>query len=344
MSLSGEIDSIRPMAFWWTLGIIAAAIALLAAAIVALALWPLDPGELTTRIAPIEDRDKALALIEKLKAEIPDSVRPECRGYVFDHGRKTEDVFVLMHGLTNCPAQFREFGELLFERGANVLIPRTPYHGYLNDYMANQKLLTGQAMINAADTAINAAHAFGDRIIVVGLSVNGTTAAWLAQNRDDIDLAVIISPFFAPHGIEPPWDVAAARILYRLPNALVWWDRVAKDELDRPEHAYPMFATHPIAHVMRVGVDATRDAEIHPLAAARALIVTSASDIAVNNGSAEKIADRWEALAPGRVATFEFPLDDAVPHDSIDPAQPGARTDLVYPKLIELIDANKRKL
>jgi hypothetical protein len=37
------------------------------------------------------------------------------------------------------------------------------------------------------------------------------------------------------------------------------------------------------------------------------------------------------------VETTEFPLADGVPHDSVDPQQPGARTDLVYPVLLEQI-------
>ena len=52
------------------------------------------------------------------------------RTALMSHGRHTEDAFVLLHGLTASPAQFVEFGHMLHERGANVLIPRLPRHGH----------------------------------------------------------------------------------------------------------------------------------------------------------------------------------------------------------------------
>ncbi len=46
------------------------------------------------------------------------------------HDAPVRRVFLLLHGLTASPLQFAAFGNLLFDRGANVLIPRLPYHGY----------------------------------------------------------------------------------------------------------------------------------------------------------------------------------------------------------------------
>jgi len=304
-----------------------------------LAFWPLGMVDIPLKTAPIEDYAEAHRLIQTLRREAPEGIRPECRAIVLDHGRKTDDVYVLMHGLTNCPAQFQKFGEMLHAQGANVLIPRTPYHGFIEDSESQQHLLTWQDILNSGNFAVDIAHAFGTRITVIGLSVNGATAAWLAQKREDVDRAVLLSPFFVPAGIQGEWILPVGRLVYRLPNSLVWWDSKLKDQLEGPDYAYPRFATHSISHVMRIGLDVVQDAEKEAPLAKRILIVTTASDAAVNNGQTARIEQMWKEKAPGRVTSYQFPKEDQVPHDCIDPHQAGARLDLVYPKLLELIQS-----
>ena len=72
--------------------------------------------------------------------EKQDSTRDVCITKLFDHGKQTEHVIVLMHGFTNCPEQFNELGRQHFDAGNNVLIPRMPYHGLsdrLTDVLVN---------------------------------------------------------------------------------------------------------------------------------------------------------------------------------------------------------------
>src|SRR5262249_19229734 len=56
-------------------------------------------------------------------------VRGECCSTLLTHGARMPRVYVLLHGLSNCPRQFVKFAPLLFARGANVLAPRMPFHG-----------------------------------------------------------------------------------------------------------------------------------------------------------------------------------------------------------------------
>lgn len=320
------------------IGLLLVALLLVAGGVALLAFWPFKMIEVKVDARPIVDHEEAVHLIAELRKLAPESIRPECRGIVMDHGRKTKDVYVLLHGLTNCPEQFREFGEILFQRGDNVLIQRTPYHGFLEEYEAEQKLLTWAEMLESANFAIDVAHAFGDRITVVGLSVNGATTAWFAQTRDDVDRAVVIAPFLAPAGVDQKWILPLGRLIYRLPNSLVWWDRNLKEQLQGPSYSYPQFATHPIAHVMRIGLDVVDRAENEAPKAGKVMMVTSASDVAVSLEQAAHLEALWKGKAPDRVSSYQFPKEDQIPHDCIDPHQPGARIDLVYPKLIELID------
>jgi len=319
--------------------IILGLVVLLLLLLAGLAFWPLDTSDLVVDSKPLKTYAEGQALVQTLQAEAPEGIRPECVGSILDHGQKTENVYVLMHGLTNCPKQFHALGQILFDQGANIIIPRTPYHGFMEEYADSQQLLTAQAILDTANLAVDAAHAYGERVTVIGLSVNGTTAAWLAQNRADIDRAVLISPFLAPHGIDEFWIAPVCRLIARLPNKLVWWDAELKEQLERPEYAYPQFATHPIAHVLRIGLDVFAEAREEAPKAGAMLLVTSAADTAINNAHAEALVEIWKERVPEKVSTYQFPIEQAIPHDSIDPNQPDANPGVVYPKLLELIAA-----
>jgi alpha-beta hydrolase superfamily lysophospholipase len=312
----------------------------------ALALWvawlafvPKAVAPLASVPNPVGSFDEAVSKVEAMRALAPAEVRAECRATILDHGKKTEHVYVLMHGLTNCPAQFLQFAELLHATGANVLVPRLPYHGYVEELDYRQREMTAQSMLDTAGLAVDLAHGYGEKITIIGLSVNGTTAAWLAQRRGDVHTAMIIAPFFAPAGVPSGWVSPLTRLISRLPNRLIWWDPVAQANIQGPEHAFARFATHSIAAVMQVGRDVFHLAETNvPPKAGRIIFVTSAVDEAINMDLVEDLAKRWEKSAPGTVAHHIFPAEAAIPHDAIDPAQPGADIHRVYPSLLEWLN------
>ncbi|MFZ4598750.1 MAG: alpha/beta hydrolase [Terrimicrobiaceae bacterium] len=264
-------------------------------------------------------------------------IDPRGQSVELNHGAATEDVFVLLHGVTNSPLQFLDFGKLLYDRGANVLIPRLPFHGYRDRMTPAHQFLTAQLMLDQANRAIDRAKKIGRKITVVGLSVNGNTAAWIAQNRADVDFAVVMAPFFAARGM-PDWSISpAARLFSHLPNVFVWWDPKMKDQLDEGALTYPRFSTRSLASILGLGVEVFREAQEKPPLAKKILIMTSAADTAISNPRAEQLAEIWKKSAPGRVATYQFPLEWNVPHDWMDAQQPGQKVDIVYPILLDLL-------
>jgi predicted alpha/beta-hydrolase family hydrolase len=69
----------------------------------------------------------------------------------------------------------------------------------------------------------------------------------------------------------------------------------------------------------------------------RAILVTVGGDPGVDNVAANQVADAWEKQgAP--VARYEFPASLKMIHDLIDPNQPWQQTQIVYPKLMELVE------
>ncbi|HEY8900552.1 MAG TPA: hypothetical protein VIM61_09075 [Chthoniobacterales bacterium] len=283
---------------------------------------------------PFPDYAAARARVAERLANPPPEVREECRSLVLDHGQRTRDAYVLLHGLTNCPAQFRKLADQLYARGANVLMLRLPHHGLRDRLTTDSALLTAQDLVDSAGEAVDLAQGYGERVIVIGLSVSGVSAAWIAQTRSDVSLVVAIAPFFAPIGL-PDWGISPlANFLRRVPNGFIWWDPRVKADLPGSPYSYPRFATHSIGEVMALGLDVFALARKSPPAAPHILLVTSPADTAISLPRVRELGALWKNRAESR----EFPADWQVPHDSVDPAQPGARIDLVYPQLLEWID------
>ncbi|MEI6493685.1 MAG: alpha/beta fold hydrolase [Verrucomicrobiota bacterium] len=287
------------------------------------------------------DYAAAKALIETKIAQAPLTLSAAGRPRVYLHDAPTEHVFVLLHGLTNSPEQFDKLGRTLFERGHNVVIPRTPGHGNADLMTDALSVFTAKAMLDYANLAIMLARPLGRHLTVAGLSINGATTAWVAQNRVDVDRAVLLAPFFAPRGLPQFAIKPLSRLLIRLPNVFLWWDPVHKDQFFADSHAYPRFSTRSIGETMRLGAGVFGESETTSPACGAILIVTTASDLAASNAVTARLAANWREHRPGSVAAYEFPASENIPHDFIDPSQSDQRVDIVYPRLIEMLETGK---
>jgi len=305
------------------------------------ALLPMRIAFPVPKPGPPADYAAARAEIEGKIAGAPSTLSEAGRPRAFLHDQPTGNVFVLLHGLTNSPEQFNMLGRALFERGHNVVIPVTPGHGKADVMTEQLGNFTAEAMLGAANRAVTLSHGLGRQLTVVGLSINGASAAWMAQNRADVDRVVLLAPFFSPHGL-PQWaNAPLSRLLVRMPNVFLWWDPVHKAELAGPSYAYPRFSTRSIGATMLLGIDVLEASGKSAPACGSILIVTTASDVAANNAVTARMAAIWQERHPEAVATYEFPMDDHVPHDFIDPKQPDQRVALVYPRLIEMLETGK---
>lgn len=315
-------------------------LALLLGATLLLAFWPMRLPRLTSTPHPTRTFSEAIARARKTVELTSPTLQPECRGEVMHHGRRTARVFVLMHGLSNCPAQFRALGKLLFQRGYNVVLPRQPFHGEKNRLTEYWKAITAQGMLESASEAIDVAHGLGAKVTVVGLSTNGTVAGWLAQNRSDLDEVVLLAPFFAPKGL-PAWALApATRLILRLPNQFRWWDAQQKDGGGNG-YSYPRFPTHAVGQVMAMSLQVLQAAQTTAPKCGRILVVTTASDTTADPALTETLIGRWLFHRPNSIRTYEFPQYQRVDHDFIDPTSPTQQVKLVYPQLLKLFDTSQ---
>jgi carboxylesterase len=260
---------------------------------------------------------------------------PDCTTQFMTHGQKTDKVMIFVHGYTNCPAQFKELGQRFYDLGYNVLIVPLPHHGLADRMTDEQGQLSADELAAYADQVVDIADGLGKQVIMVGISAGGVTTAWAAQNRKDIDLAVIISPAFGFKAIPTVMTAPTMNIISTLPDSFAWWDETLKEK-ELPTHAYPRYSEHVLAQIMRLGFVVQNEAGRQAPAAAKILIVTNANDTSVNNELTATVVSVWTRNG-ANITTYEFPASLGFAHDLIDPSQPNQPIDTIYPQLIGLI-------
>lgn len=305
-----------------------------------LVLWllcPLSRRGLASDPHPAASYAEGLLLVESLRAEDSPRIAGECGTGLLTHGARTPQVVVLLHGLTNCPAQFDSLGGMVFRRGANVLIPRLPRHGFA-DHMTEELSRANAVELRAfADRVIDAAAGLGDSVTMVGLSVGGTLALWAAQERPEVDRAVMIAPMIGVARARGRWTPIVTRLAGALPNLFIWWDDARKQDLPGPKHVYPRFATRAIAATLHLGWTVLEDARRVAPACRSLAMVTVGGDIAVDNGLCAEVVAAWRRHGAHDVTTYEFPAALHLNHDVVDPEQVGGNPAITYPVLARLI-------
>ena len=289
--------------------------------------------------SPAGSFDEAVAMFDKLRStESSLPLSPSGASRLLHHGQKTGRAFVLLHGLTNCPEQFASFAAQIHAAGHNVVVPRARLAGYRDRLNGEQGLQSAQDLIDQAAAGLDIAAGLGERVTLVGLSGSAVAAAWMAQNRDGIDEVAILAPFFGVYEMSPPLTDFAGALFSKLPNFYVWWDPDKKESLAGPPHAYPRFGTRCMADCVQLSRNVRSNLASKPPLCRRVLFITTACDIAANNSLTHSITQKLAAQGyPAEILAYEFPAELNIPHDMIDPSQPGANTPLVYPKLLDLL-------
>ena len=256
------------------------------------------------------------------------------RTRLLSHGERTRDVAVLFHGMSASPTQFGEVARLLYERGYNVLVPRLPRHGYSDRLTEVLAELSAAELKDMATEAAEIAHGLGERVTIVGFSLGGLLAAWVAQFHR-VEKVVCVAPFFGvawmPHAFAP----LAAWGLMRMPNRFHWWHPI-KREKQMPAHGYPRYSTHAVAQAYQLVHDVFNDAHAHAPRAKKIVMITNAREMTVSNRSARKLVKYWRQATSADVTTYEF---TGLPpsHDIIEPLRHPEIVARVYPVLLDLI-------
>lgn len=286
-------------------------------------------------VKPAHSYEEALERVRAFQALDDEHIVPQARTALLDHGTRTPLAVLLLHGFTNHPGQYREFAPLVHERGANVFIPRMPEQGDRDRLTRRMSRLTAEGLLARASDALDVACGLGERVCVAGISSSGLLCAYFGQYRADVARAIAIAPVFSMLQLAYAASYALTHLMLAIPDLYLWWDPRVKEH-QRPATAYPWFSTHALAQTMRIGENVYAQAHRQAPAGASIVLVTNPHDPAVNNAVTHRVALAWDKRRAGSVLEFEF-TDLPRNHDIIEPDNPNARTDIVYPRLLEFI-------
>lgn len=308
------------------------------AGIVFLPAKPYTPIPNTFHYASFE---AAVADVANFDTKEATQVREECKSVVLQHGQKTANAIVIFHGYTNCPKQFAELGQRLYDKGYNVLIARAPGHGYSDRLTEALGAVTFEDFSAYISRSASIGAALGDKVTAVGLSAGGTFALWSALYEPQITNVVAISPVAYPRGFDPILRDAVIKYAALVPNEFKWWSDDQKNDLPGPPYAYRRYSTRSMGIVMHMAstVEQALRSGMHPTS--RVTIIANYWDKALYDTKIADVSALFDK-AGGPSDFFEFtdetsPKKD-LPHDLIDPYNIKDAKDFVYGKILEIID------
>lgn len=286
--------------------------------------------------SPARDYADAERRFEVLRERDGPRVSSAGRSRFYAHGRRTPLGIVLVHGFTNCPQQWDMFSKQLHACGHTVVVPRLPGHGHFNRSTRAPARHPAADLLGCVSEAVDVACGAAAQVVLAGLSIGGAIAVSIALGRDDVSHTIAIVPFFAPGRSDVAGTRLLTRGLERLPNFFVPWDP-AGDGSQIPSYAYPKFSTRMLAECLRIALWVeTASQERAP--SGKTTFLLNAHEPACNNDVARLVCGRF---AEHRARSAEAIVLDDLPanHDIVDPTNPQARVDLVYPVLRRLIEA-----
>jgi carboxylesterase len=102
---------------------------------------------------------------------------------------------LVLHGFTGNPQSMRGLAHALADGGFTVEMPLLPGHGTDIVDMLDTRW---EDWSGAAETAYTELAARSDAVVVVGLSMGGTLAVWLAQHHPEIAALAVVNPLLSP--------------------------------------------------------------------------------------------------------------------------------------------------
>lgn len=291
--------------------------------------WRSDPH-------PVVDYAEAVRRVErKIATEV--EFDPGSHTILLTHGVKTARAIIFVHGYPSSPAPLKQIAAQFYDRGYNVLAMALPYHGLADRMNTEHAKLRAEDFMRYGDQVVDIARGLGDHVTMAGISCGGLITGWVAQQRQDVDLAVLISPGFGFKAIPRFWTPLMAWALRVFPNVYIWDDREKKANSPRP-YNYLRLSTHVLGQILRLSRATQALARQQAPAASSILVITNLNDPSVDNVVTDKIVNLWRTRRAKAVQTHQFPANLGLGHDIISVTDPNMNVAAVYPTLIELID------
>jgi esterase/lipase len=286
--------------------------------------------------------------VEKIKAmqsrEInTQGFNPQLKTIFLSHGKKTKRAVLWLHGYTSATLQFIRLAELCFKKGYNVLVPCMPHHGLKDRLTPEIGKMTAREQKQFVENMVDTMHGLGHVVVVGGLSMGGTMTAWVAQQRPDVDTAIIIAAAFGFKVIPTSLTRVATLALLALPNIRQWWDDEKKETVQDPWYGYPHRYTRSLVQLLDLGHQVLKLAKHNPPAAKKVWVVINDHDEAVDNKMLQRLADTWHNSRAINASIYHFPNKLGLDHDCISVEHSKDNPRFVYPVLMKMVEGEQIK-
>ena len=284
---------------------------------------------------PADSYAQAREHLDRFMARDTARIAESSRTLAFDHGAPTGHVSLLFHGLSASPRQLIGLAEQLHARGHNVLVPRLPRHGYTDRLSRALATMDSRQLKACAFETLEIARGMGEHVHVAGFSLGGLLSCYLGQ-VEPVHRVVALSPFLGLFLLPNALRMAAVRFALRMPNRFYWWDPILR-ERQQPEHGYPKYATHALAHGLALADELFERAKTQAPAADSLTLVMNRFEPAVNNRAIRRLAAAWLRTKPGALEVVRLSGLPMV-HDIIEPKRYPRVAERVNAQLADLID------
>ncbi|MEM6596805.1 MAG: alpha/beta hydrolase [Cyanobacteria bacterium P01_C01_bin.69] len=182
----------------------------------------------------VENRSEENGL-QVLTLSSPSQLRENDGNYakILHHGEPTENVIVLIHGLTDSPYYMSAIAADFAHTGFNVVLPLLPGHGLKRPGRIFRQIKHID-WVNTVDAACAVAQSLGKKVSIGGLSTGGALSVHkIIRNPKDINGGLFLYSAALDIGTAEQLllQTEAGRIIARLSDQTIWLEKTIVDQV-----------------------------------------------------------------------------------------------------------------
>ncbi len=227
---------------------------------------------------------------------------------IFYHGRKTKDVIILTHGLSDSPFYMKAVGRKFYEAGLNVIFPLLPAHGLKEPDQAMEDNKLNEKWQDEMDKAVALAQGFGKRISVGGFSTGGALSYnYILRHPKNIQGGLFLfSGAIAVRLIKDASRFISLQKITKMRDGRIFG--IGRDPYKYP--TFPKFGALELGDIIRQNVKLSKGKKItQPVFAAHSVHDDSANVQGILDLLTNYCEDGLAFLVSANVTHSELPLD-----------------------------------
>jgi esterase/lipase len=286
----------------------------------------INSGDAPPSILPPLDYQDAIVSIARRQSSDDSIVVPNEGTILLTRGHRTPRAFLLLHGFSDSPTQFKAVGEYLFAAGHNVYIPRLPHHAERHSPVRALGRVRAGELASFGDSVVDVTRGLGDTVVIVGLSAGGTIAGWIAQTQVGVQRVVLIAPALSAGRVSDEASNLIVDIATRLP------DVTHSEAEDSSRYGFEQgMSTWGLGEVLVLGRQVRQSARAVAPRVREVVFLLSERDETVSANAEFELAQSWFDHGAS-VKVYRFPKSLNLPHNVMEtsPAR-GGKVEIVYP-------------